>query len=196
MELAIREIRSRQGMSITELARRLDTSAANVSRWERDPQRINLVTLTRIAEVLGVPPQALITPSSSIEYARRTPTIVTVRNLMEGAADLPFDNRYLATITGTKASELAALIVEDDAMSATLNPGDIVLIEPCERVKKPGLYVSASEASSPRIRRVMPGLTDNSISILTDNEDYPNFDDRPESAFPVTGRVVWIGSRA
>lgn len=198
MELAIRERRISQGMSASELARRLETSVANVSRWEREPKRVNLVTLERIADVLGTTADQLISRGTSVavdeDVGRKAAVIVTVKNLQEKKPDLPFDRSYLMTVTQRHHSELGAAIIEDDAMAPSLRPGDAVLVEPCEQVGSPGIYASFTDGAM-RVRRLMPGLEEGTISVMTDNNDYPDFNDKPSSAFNVTGRVIWVGRK-
>lgn len=125
---------------------------------------------------------------------RRASVVVTVRSLQEGKPDLPFDRGYLMTVTQRTHTELGGAIIEDDAMAPTLRVGDALLIDPCERVSAPGLYVNMTDGEL-RVRRIMPGLTPGTISVMTDNENYPDFNDVDEAAFPVTGRVIWVGRK-
>lgn len=196
MELTIRERRQEAGMTVSELARRLNTSVANMSRWEREPQRINLTTLEKISDVLGVPPEALISKDSQVPAGRvsgATKTlVVTVPSLQPDKPAFPFDRNYLLRISERPASELGAAIVTDDAMTPTLRPGDALVIEPCDRVTEAGLYASVSNEQV-NIRRAMPGLMPGTVSVVTDNDDYPDFHDTPLENYPVAGRVVWIG---
>lgn len=196
MELTIRERRLESGMTVSELARRLDTSVANMSRWEREPQRINLVTLEKISDVLGVPPEALISkdgkvPAGQVSGATKT-LVVTVPSLQPDRPAFPFDRNYLLSISQRPAAELGSAIVVDDAMAPTLRRGDALLIEPCGSVTEAGLYASVSDGTV-NIRRVMAGLKPGTISVMTDNDDYPDFHDATTSDYPVAGRVVWIG---
>lgn len=196
MELTIRERRQELGITVSELARRMGTSVANMSRWEREPQRINLVTLEKISDVLGVPPESLIRKDSQVPAGRvsgATKTlVVTVPSLQPDKPDFPFDRNYLLTITKRSAAELGSAIVSDDAMAPTLRRGDALLIEPCDSVTEAGLYASVADAQV-TIRRVIQGLKPGTISVMTDNDDYPDFNDVALSDYPVAGRVVWIG---
>ncbi|MDX5979578.1 XRE family transcriptional regulator [Vreelandella alkaliphila] len=196
MELSIRETRVAAGLKVGDLAARLGTSVANMSRWEREPQRVNLVTLEKIAAALSVPPESLISKGSQVpvgQVSGATKTlVVTVKSLQEGKPDFPFDRNYLLTITNRPHTELASGIVVDDAMFPTLRIGDALLIEPCERVEQPGIYASMRDGKL-MVRRIMEGLDQGSISVMTDNDSYPDFEDVEASRFPVTGRVIWIG---
>lgn len=196
MELKIRETRIAQGLRVGELASRVGTSTANMSRWEREPQRVNLITLEKIATVLNVTPESLISKDSQVPMANdsgATKTlVVTVKSLQRDKPDFPFDRNYLLSITQRPHTELAAAIVEDDAMSPTLRIGDALLIEPCVKAERPGIYASMRDGRL-MVRRVMEGLDDDTISVVTDNDNYPDFDDVEASRFPVSGRVIWIG---
>ena len=183
-------------MTVSELAKRLGTSVANMSRWEREPQRINLVTLEKISDVLGVPPESLIRKDSQVPAGRvsgATKTlVVTVPSLQPDRPAFPFDRNYLLSITTRPPAEMGAAIVSDDAMAPTLRKGDALLIEPCDSVSEAGLYASIAN-DQVNIRRVIQGLKPGTISVMTDNDDYPNFNDVAFSDYPVAGRVVWIG---
>lgn len=195
MELGIREKRKAAGLTVTELARRVGTSPANMSRWEREPQRVNLVTLEEIATVLGVTPESLISNSGKAPMAGAMGAktlVVLVRSLQEDKPDFPFDRSYLLSITSRAHTELGSAIVEDDAMSPTLRIGDALLVEPCASVDRPGLYASMQD-NKLRIRRIMEGLEKGRISVMTDNDAYPDFEDVEAGRFPVTGKVIWIG---
>jgi phage repressor protein C with HTH and peptisase S24 domain len=118
--------------------------------------------------------------------------VVTVKSLQEGRPDFPFDRNYLLSITSRPHTELGAAIVEDDAMSPTLRVGDALLIEPCAVADRPGLYASLQD-SKLRVRRVMEGLEAGRVSVMTDNDAYPDFEDVEAKRFPVAGKVIWIG---
>ncbi|MGP9633752.1 XRE family transcriptional regulator [Halomonas sp. AOP43-A1-21] len=198
MELSIREKRQAQGITVSELARRMGTSVANMSRWEREPQRVNLVTLEEIAAALSVPPESLISNSNQLAMTNseglgaKNSLVVMVKSLQPGRPDFPFERSYLLSITQRPHTELGAAIVEDDAMANTLKIGDALLIEPCDTAERPGIYAS-KQGNVLRVRRVMEGLEEGRISIMTDNDDYPDFEDVEVERFPVTGRVIWIG---
>lgn len=52
--MTLSQIRQQHGMSMGELARRIGTSTANVSRWERGLVEPRYRHAVRLAEVLGV----------------------------------------------------------------------------------------------------------------------------------------------
>lgn len=150
----------------------------------------------KISDVLGVPPEALIRKDSQVPVGRvsgATKTlVVTVPSLQPDRPAFPFDRNYLLSITKHSAQELGAAIVSDDAMTPTLRRGDALLVEPCEQVTTAGLYASVHDGKV-NIRRVIEGLKPGTISVMTDNDDYPDFHDAPASDYPVSGRVIWIG---
>ena len=59
MKLNIKEIREAKGLSIRDLAKRMGTSSANISRWENGHVDITLTRLHEIAEALKVSPKKL-----------------------------------------------------------------------------------------------------------------------------------------
>lgn len=52
--LGLAGLRLRAGLSQQQLAERLGTKQPSVARWERDPSTMLVVTMRRMAEVLGV----------------------------------------------------------------------------------------------------------------------------------------------
>lgn len=64
MGTQIREIRGKIGMSIKELAERLELSVSVVSRIERGQRVMTLGELMKITEALGVSPLAILEPGS------------------------------------------------------------------------------------------------------------------------------------
>ena len=53
-------LREREGITQTELARRVGTARSNVCRWERKPSNMTLGTLTKLAAALGQTPSILL----------------------------------------------------------------------------------------------------------------------------------------
>jgi transcriptional regulator with XRE-family HTH domain len=63
------EARRKKGLTQTELAAMLKTSSRVVSYYEREATNPSWATITKIADVLGVAPEALIHPSKEAERA-------------------------------------------------------------------------------------------------------------------------------
>lgn len=194
----IRAKRQDAGMTVRDLAKRMGTSSANVSRWERESSRINLVTLDKVAKVLGVKPSDLVSddagPPGGVELRSSAPKvlIVTVPSLQPGVPAIPFEESYLRTLTNKGADELSSMLVSDETMMPTLRHGDALLIEDCTEVDRPGLY-AGTQGKHTHIRRILDGLKPGTLTIVTDHDDYPDFHDVPAHNFPVIGRVIWVG---
>lgn len=60
MRLRIREIRKRQGITQAELADRINSTRANIARFETGKHDPQLSTVAKLAEALGVEPAELI----------------------------------------------------------------------------------------------------------------------------------------
>jgi ribosome-binding protein aMBF1 (putative translation factor) len=52
-------LRLRAGMSQSQLAQKMGTKQGNVSRWEADPTTMQVLTIMRLAEALGVDDAAI-----------------------------------------------------------------------------------------------------------------------------------------
>jgi transcriptional regulator with XRE-family HTH domain len=71
----IQRLREKQGLSASELARRVDVTPTAVWNWENDNTQPRYLTLIRIAEVLGVSADFLETGSEidSVDLLKETP---------------------------------------------------------------------------------------------------------------------------
>jgi transcriptional regulator with XRE-family HTH domain len=79
---ALRELRKRKGLTITELSQQAGVSPVALSKLERNQGNPELKTLDRIARALGVPTHGLIAIAE-----RKRPTIVSERTqrVLDGA---------------------------------------------------------------------------------------------------------------
>ena len=64
----IRETRQQQGVTLKQLAERLDTSPARLSQIENDRLRLDLHEVLSIAEALNIPLDALVPPDAALPY--------------------------------------------------------------------------------------------------------------------------------
>jgi transcriptional regulator with XRE-family HTH domain len=80
----IRELRRRRGITQTVLASHIGVTFQQVQKYERGANRISVVTLVRMAELLGVPPERLVADLSSTD---RSPDDVRLLDLFTGMRD-------------------------------------------------------------------------------------------------------------
>ena len=188
----IRTARKHMGMTLTELATLCGTSVANMSRWEREPSRINLTTLADIARALSLKPHQLLLDAPEGEETPEAPrTVVTIAPLVSHDAPLTLARHHLQTLTDKPHHALRCMLVRDDAMQPTLSRGDWVLLEACAKVDAPGIYVGG-DATHPQVRRIAPALQRGYIDITTDSPSYPDHLNTPAENFPVYGKLIWV----
>jgi len=69
----LRETRKKRGISLTELAKRLNVAPITVSRWERDQREPDLETLQKLSEILDVSIDYLLGKEEGVKIATSLP---------------------------------------------------------------------------------------------------------------------------
>ena len=87
-----------------------------------------------------------------------------------------------------------AVSVTSRRMYPTLRDGDEVLIQRYLANENPrdGLYVIRADAEL-LVRRIALEPSRNRICVLTDNPNYPNWDNLPRDGVQIVGRAIWVG---
>ncbi|MEQ2027978.1 S24 family peptidase [Xenorhabdus szentirmaii] len=151
----IRELRKSRNMTLLDLAQATGGDVGNLSRLERGRQGFSESSLAKIAEALSVPVSELfyhddtesirnegdkkltmktendnvfrveaLDITESIDKTRGTSDIVPIIHSIE------YDPEYAKSIFGNRTSSSMSLInVRDDAMSGTIEPGDLIFID-------------------------------------------------------------------
>lgn len=140
----IKQIRKSVGISVTELAQRLNMSQGNLTKIENGQVDLKMETAQAIAAVLECPIERIMGQESE-------ETSPLVMNL-----NLPLGSRTLRITT--------------DDMCPTLNRGDMAVILPQTLKKEDGVYVINREGAT-YIRRLQ-SLSANKIALLCDNKMY------------------------
>ena len=110
---------------------------------------------------------------------------------------LAFKKQWLTSELQLDPKDLYLLNVEDDSMTPSLNPGDLVLVNHQEtEVARDGVYVVRLDGTL-RIKRLqrLPG---NQVMVSSQNQDYESFTvdlDQQAESFTIIGRVVWAGKK-
>lgn len=91
----IRDVRQDKGLTLSDVAKRLDTTPATVSRWEREPNRVTVPVLSNLARVLDVDPSELLSGVRQRQTKALGGGIVMIRHLTYAnahpSASNPFD---------------------------------------------------------------------------------------------------------
>lgn len=140
----IKQIRKSVGISVTELAQRLNMSQGNLTKIENGQVDLKMETAQAIAAVLECPIERIMGQESE-------ETSPLVMNL-----NLPLGSRTLRITT--------------DDMRPTLNRGDMAVVLPQTLKKEDGVYVINKEGKT-YIRRLQ-SFSANKIALLCDNKMY------------------------
>lgn len=174
-------------MSQSDLAKLIGTTGVSVGRYEKEPGRVTMPLLEEIARALNCRVADLMGDGKIIEQP------VVVLPFRGNGRRLAFDGEQVDKIG--KASSLQAIEVEDDAMSPTLQRGDIVLIDrTVSQVQKDGVY-ALDAGGGTLVKRVAYNPIKKLLMITNDNPLYAPLGDAKPSDVKVAGRVVWAGKR-
>lgn len=171
----IRERRQAAGLTLQDVAEKVGATAVTVSRWEREPQRVTLPILERLAGAIGCTKEELL--------AVTTAEPVNATHL---AAD---SLAALSQFYGIPAERIGLVVVATDAMEPTFRQGDQCFIDKSITwVDNAGVYAFRlnGEARLVRGHRNLEG----GIRLTCDNPlykvDFTWTDDRLE----VIGKVI------
>ena len=102
---------------------------------------------------------------------------------------------WLRRVTSAAASELAVIQVSGDSNWPTLHNGDHVLIDrTVNRYNRDGLYVIRyNHEDEIMVKRLSRDPRSRTLTVKSDNPDYPTFDGVKDDDLTVIGRVLWLG---
>lgn len=175
----IREKRQAAGLTLQDVADKLGTTAVTVSRWEREPQRVTLPILDKLAGAIGCRREELLSA-----VGLTTNTVSFGDGVME----------TMATFYGLPAESLAVVKVVTDSMEPTLLKGDSCIIDKSiSWVDNAGIYAIAmnGEARMVRCQRRING----GVRILCDNEKYKFDETCTDEDVKVIGKVIGLNRK-
>ncbi len=110
-------------------------------------------------------------------------------------AVLAFQSRYVRSIASGRPEALTVIGVEGDSMLPTLADGDQILVDTDDRERlRDGIYVLRTDDAL-LVKRLSINPATRRLTIRSDNEAYPSWDDCDPAGVQVIGRVVWVGRR-
>lgn len=195
----IRTIREAKGLTLRDVAKRLDTTAATISRWEREPQRVTVPVLKNLARVLDVDVTAFLNdvrhPHRPHENSGQVVMVKRLEVLNNTGEDNPFDAGYISRLTRTPASQLAILNVASDAMAPYISMGDQALIDlTITKPDIPGIY-AVKLGDIAHLRRIHLLVGSGRIRVSVDNPAYGSAEDVDPATVEICGRVIWVGRK-
>ena len=110
-------------------------------------------------------------------------------------AILAFQQSWVRSVANGRPEALSIIQVEGDSMLPTLADGDNILVDTDDRERlRDGIYVLRTDDAL-LVKRLSVNPATKRLTIRSDNDAYPSWDDCDPSGVAVIGRVVWVGRR-
>jgi phage repressor protein C with HTH and peptisase S24 domain len=203
------------GMSVAEVAREAGVNRSFVYDILRGRSRVpNLDKLTRIAQVVKVEPEWLLSGKGRVEgddpitenyhhdfvaiqYAAARPSMgggAIVADEERTGRDFHFRRAWIRDRLKAAPSMLRVMGVQGDSMTPTLKDGDVVLVDMNQRNPiPPGVFVlhDGMGLVAKRLEYV-PMSEPPRVRIISDNQQYSPYECTAEEV-NIVGRVRWYG---
>jgi hypothetical protein len=110
-------------------------------------------------------------------------------------AILAFQSGWVRSVASGRPEALSVIQVAGDSMLPTLADGDNILVDTDDRERlRDGIYVLRTDDAL-LVKRLSVNPATRRLTIRSDNEAYPSWDDCDPGSVAVIGRVVWVGRR-
>ena len=110
-------------------------------------------------------------------------------------AVLAFQSSWVRGVASGRPEALSVIHVSGDSMLPTLADGDSILVDTDDRERlRDGIYVLRTDDAL-LVKRLSVNPATRRLSIRSDNDAYPSWDDCDPATVSVIGRVVWVGRR-
>ena len=110
-------------------------------------------------------------------------------------ATLAFQSNWVRSVASGRPEALSVIQVEGDSMLPTLADGDNILVDTDDRERlRDGIYVLRTDDAL-LVKRLSVNPATRRLTIRSDNDAYPSWDDCDPASVAVIGRVVWVGRR-
>ncbi|MEI6417867.1 MAG: S24 family peptidase [Sphingomonadales bacterium] len=207
-----------RGDDYASLSRRLGRNPSYIQQFIKRgvPRRLSESDRRLLARHFGVAEQVLGGPDDGGRAVMLRPGLataqddfVTVRQLALAAsagpgavteaepevASLAFQAGFVRSLASGRPDALAVIGVEGDSMLPTLADGDQIMVDTDDRQRlRDGIYVLQADGVL-LVKRLSINPASRRLSIRSDNEAYPSWDDCDPDAVRIIGRVVWMGRR-
>ena len=206
---ALERLCAERGEDFAGLSRLLGKNPAYIQQYIRrgTPRRLKEDERRKLARYFGVSESLLGGPSDQEPIAG---ALVPVKRVLVRASAGPgavpgaereqpyfaFDEKWLRTLTASKADDLSIIRVEGDSMAPTLNDGDDILVDRagCSEALRDGIYVLRVEESL-LVKRLAIHPLGKSVTVQSDNPAYPDWPDCGLEDIHCIGRVIWAGRK-
>lgn len=163
----IKALRKEQGISVTELAAKLNMSQSNLTKIENNQIELKSDTAAKIAESLGVAVQAITTKQTAAAGMTQLPLLNPETLQLPPLSRLAIPS-YMQPFS---TEDTALFAMEDDTMSPKIPASALVLIDRKEKTLKNGIYLIKIN-NQLMLRRLQTTFSER-VKLLCDNPAYP-----------------------
>lgn len=213
------ELIASRGEDYASLSRRLGRNPTYIQQFVKRgvPRRLSETDRRTLAQHFGIAERLLGGPDEGAGRAvvarpglvQRAEDYVLIPQLAVGAsagpgaepgseaplAALAFQANWVRSVASGRAEALSVIGVEGDSMLPTLADGDQILVDTDDRERlRDGIYVLRTDDAL-LVKRLSVNPATRRLTIRSDNEAYPSWDDLDPAGVHVIGRVVWVGRR-
>ncbi len=213
------ELIASRGEDYASLSRRLGRNPTYIQQFVKRgvPRRLSETDRRVLAQHFGIAERLLGGPDDGAARAvvarpglvQRAEDYVLIPQLAVGAsagsgampgdeaplATLAFQASWVRSVANGRPEALSVIGVEGDSMLPTLADGDQILVDTDDRERlRDGIYVLRTDDAL-LVKRLSVNPATRRLTIRSDNDAYPSWDDCDPAAVTVIGRVVWVGRR-
>ena len=176
----IKKIRKQLNISVTELAKRINMSQANLTKIENNQIELKIEMAKRISQALNISLNTILDTQTSgvVKIELINPEIIGL--VQYQTIDIP------SQLLEGNNSKLKAYIQEDDTMEPLLKKNSIAIINTEKKTLQNGVYL-ISVNNNLLIRRLQRTLQ-NTIYIIPENKAYQT-EEINESKLQIIGKV-------
>lgn len=173
--LRLKEARKAKGLTQVEVSKIIGISQNGYSDWETGKNRVDAVSLNKLADLYGVSVDYLLGSSNTLpNNTLRVPVLGSVPAgvPLEAIEDI-IDWEELPQSMATGGKEYFALEVKGDSMWPDYLPGDVVIVRKqptCDNGEDCVVYVNGYDAT---LKQVRLNAEDHSLTIVPRNQSYP-----------------------
>lgn len=176
----------RSGISMRELARRIDIAQPSISKWCSNQAVPRVIYLERMAKVFGVSAHWL---TYGEHASGRDEVVIRSRPESSETIGLSLTAESAKRTFGTEANKLSLFTQESDDMAPTIRGGSLVVVDhTINEVVGSGIYL-VQVGETKELRRIQP-LVDGTYDIRIDNPKRNANEIASDDKLVVLGKVL------
>ncbi len=176
----------RSGISMRELARRIDIAQPSISKWCSNQAVPRVIYLERMAKVFGVSAHWL---TYGEHASGRDEVVIRPRPESTETIGLSLTAESAKRTFGTEANKLSLFTQESDDMAPTIRGGSLVVVNhTINKVVGSGIYL-VQVGDTKELRRIQP-LVDGTYDIRIDNPKRNANEVTSDDKLVVLGKVL------